>query len=113
MSGTLPAWIERLLGIEAGHEEGTIWSLEHTWPLWPSITLLLLVFAVVFVVAVYWRESRRSRGPYRMALAAIRLCLVAIVLLMIAQLALSLKRTGLPYVAVVVDDSQSMTIVDR
>lgn len=113
MSGTLPAWVERLLGIEAGHEQGTIWSLEHTWPLWPSLTLLLLAAAVVFVVTVYWHESRRAHGVYRMGLAAIRLCLVAIVLLMIAQLALSLKRTGLPYVAVMVDDSQSMTIVDR
>jgi hypothetical protein len=113
MSGTLPAWVERLLGVEAGHEEGTIWSLEHTWTWPPWITLLFLVFAVVFVVAIYLREGRRSRGAYRLMLAAIRLCLVAVVLTMIAQLALSLQRTGLPYVAVIVDDSQSMSIVDR
>jgi hypothetical protein len=79
MSGTLPAWVERLLGVEAGHEEGTIWSLEHTWTWPPWITLLFLVFAVVFVVAIYLREGRRSRGAYRLMLAAIRLCLVAIV----------------------------------
>ncbi len=113
MSGTLPAWVARLLGVEAGHEEGTIWSLEHTWAWPPWITLLFLVFAVVFVVVVYLHEGRRTRRPYRLMLAAIRLCLVAIVLVMIAQVALSLKRTGLPYVAVLVDDSGSMTIVDR
>jgi len=112
MSGTLPAWVGRLLGVEAGHEEGTIWSLEHSWSWPPWITLLFLVFTVVFVVAIYLREGRRVRTPYRIVLAVIRLCLVAIVLLMVAQLGLSLKRTGLPYVAVVVDDSQSMTIVD-
>ena len=32
---------------------------------------------------------------------------------MLAQITLSLKRTGLPYVAVLVDDSLSMTTVDR
>ena len=48
-----------------------------------------------------------------MMLAAIRLGLVAIVLLMIAQVTLSLKRTGLPYAAVLMDDSLSMTTVDH
>ncbi len=113
MSGTLPSWIERLLGIDTGPGEGTVWSLEHSWPWPPWVTLLFLVFAVVFVVAIYLRENRRAPGPYRMALAAVRLALVAIVLAMIAQLAVSFQRTGLPYVAVLVDDSLSMTIVDR
>jgi len=77
------------------------------------VTLLFVVFAVVFVVAVYLREGRRASRLYRMMLAAMRLGLVAILLLMIAQVTLSLKRTGLPYAAVLVDDSLSMTTVDR
>ena len=77
------------------------------------VTLLFVVFAVIFVVAIYLREGRRGSRPYRMMLAAMRLGLVAIVLLMIAQVTLSLKRTGLPYAAVLVDDSLSMTTVDH
>ena len=46
-------------------------------------------------------------------LAAMRLALIAMVLLMIAQVTLSLKRTGLPCAAVLVDDSLSMTTVDH
>ena len=65
------------------------------------------------MVAIYLRESRRARGPYRAVLAVMRLALIVLVLLMIAQFSLSLQRTGLPYVAVLVDDSLSMTIVDR
>ena len=65
------------------------------------------------MVAIYLREGRRSSRRYRLMLAAIRLGLMAIVLLMIAQVTLSLKRTGLPYVAVLIDDSLSMTIVDH
>ncbi len=113
MTGTLPNWIERLLGVEAGPGEGTAWSLEHTWAWAPWITLLLVVFVIALVVMIYTRENRQTRNWFRMALAGVRLALVAIVLLMIAQFTLSLKRTGLPCVAVLVDDSASMSIVDR
>jgi hypothetical protein len=113
MSGTLPEWFERLLGIHAEPGEGTVWSLEHTWAWPPWVTVLFLAFAVVFVVAIYLREGRRAGRPYRLMLAALRLAVVVIVLLMIAQVSLSLKRSGLPYLAVIVDDSLSMTIVDR
>jgi len=113
MTFSLPPWIERLLGIETGPGEGAIWSLEHTWAWAPWITLLFLALAEAFVVGVYLRENRRSSKPFRMTLAQIRLLLVAIVLFMLAQYALSAQRTGLPYVVVLVDDSLSMTTVDR
>ena len=113
MSSPVPSWLERLLGIETGPGEGAAWSLEHTWG-WPSwVMLLFLVFAVVFVVATYLRENPQSSKTFRMALAGIRLSLVAIVLVMLAQFAISLHRTGLPFVAVIVDDSLSMGIVDH
>jgi len=113
MNGTLPTWLQQLLGIDAGPGEGTVWSLEYRWH-WPaSVTLVFAIFAVFFIVAIYLREGRTASRRYRISLALIRLALVAVVLMMIAQVALSLQRTGLPYVAVLVDDSQSMTIVDR
>ncbi len=113
MSGRLPNWIERLLGIETDPGEGTVWSLENSWPWPPWVTLLLAALAVTLVVAVYLREGRRSSVAYRMGLAAIRLALVALVLGMIAQYALVLRRTGLPYVIVLVDNSASMATRDR
>ena len=113
MSGTLPIWLERLLGIEPGPGEGTVWSLENRWPWPPWVTLLAAVAAVVFVAAIYLREGRQAGGRYRAMLAVMRLAIIALVLGMIAQFAFSFQRTGLPYVAVLVDDSLSMTIVDR
>jgi hypothetical protein len=113
MSNPLPSWLERLFGIEAGSGEGTSWGLDGSWDLRPWVTLLLVVFAVAFVVATYLREGRDSSTVYRMVLAGIRLAAVGVVLFMIAQVVLSLQRTGLPYVAVLVDDSLSMGIVDR
>ena len=113
MSGTLPHWIERLLGLEVAAGEGTVWRLESYWA-WPSwATLLFAVLCVAFVVTIYLRENRRASRTYRMMLAAIRLAVLAIVWLMISQLALSLHRTGLPYVAVLIDDSLSMNFPDQ
>jgi hypothetical protein len=123
MGNTVPNWIERLLGINAEAGEGTSWGIETAWILPPWATLLLALFALVFVAVIYRREGRPKEnspifagakigtGP-RTLLAVLRLGLIAIVLLMIAQVTLTLKRTGLPYVAVVIDDSLSMSIVD-
>jgi hypothetical protein len=113
MSGTLPIWIEQWFGLETGSGEGAAWSLDYIWP-WPAwLTLLTVAVVALFIAGVYFCENRHTSRRYRLVLAAIRFALVAIVLLMIAQVSLLLKRTGLPYVAVLVDDSQSMTIVDR
>jgi hypothetical protein len=113
MITTIPNWLEHLLGINAEAGEGTAWGVEYAWGWPPWSTLLLAVLAVVFVAAVYLHEGGSGSRRYRLALAAIRLALAALVLLMIAQLTLSLKRTGLPYAAVLVDDSLSMTTADH
>ena len=32
MKGTLPSWLERLLGVDTAEAgEGTVWGLDHTW----------------------------------------------------------------------------------
>jgi len=46
-------------------------------------------------------------------LAAIRLALLAVALVMLAQVTLVVQPTSLPNVAVIVDDSRSMTVADR
>jgi len=112
MTSPLPSWIERLLGIMSETGKGTAWSLETSWhwPPWLSVLALGLVAAIV--VATYARENRRAGRATRAMLAAIRLALLAVAVFMLAQVVLSLKRTGLPYLALVVDDSLSMTVAD-
>lgn len=101
------------MGIETGPGEGAVWSLESRWPLPPWATLLLAVAAAAFVVGIYLREAPTVSLRRRMALAAIRLALLALACAMLAQVSLGVRRTGLPYVGVLVDDSASMGIVDR
>lgn len=113
MSNRLPHWIEQLLGIETGPGEGAGWSLEQTWN-WPSwVTLLFVLFAVAFVLVNYARDNPESSKRFRMLLAVNRMALIAIVLFMLAQFVLLLHLTGLPYMAIVVDDSLSMTTADH
>ncbi|MEX0679011.1 MAG: VWA domain-containing protein [Pirellulales bacterium] len=114
MSGTLPQWLARWLGVEAASPgEGTIWSLENTWSWAPWATLVFAIVAVGWVVYFYAREGTAASRAMRGLLVALRLALVAIVVFMIAEFTLSLRRTGLPTVAILVDDSASMGTVDR
>jgi hypothetical protein len=75
--------------------------------------LFLIAGAAALVVAVYWRENPQASNRFRMSLAAVRILLVLVVLFMLAQYALLIQRTGLPYVVVLLDDSLSMTTLDR
>jgi hypothetical protein len=114
MRGTLPAWVERLLGVDAAETgEGTVWAVQHTWT-WPAwLTVLFLAGVVVLLSVVAWRDTRSTGRWFPWMVAGLRLAAVLLVLVMLAELSLSRERTGLPYVVVLVDDSASMSIVDR
>jgi len=114
MTGTLPHWLERWLGVEAASSgEGTQWSLESSWGWAPWITLLFAAFVVAWVSYFYARETPSAGRFSKAVLAGIRITLIGIVAFMIAELLLSMRRTGLPTVVVMVDESASMGISDR
>jgi hypothetical protein len=114
MSGTLPTWLERWLEVPAaGSGEGTAWSIDSAWPWAAWTTLVFVLFAAVWVLFWYYRESGPARRFYRWLLAGFRLALVGLLLMMLAGYVLSLSRTGLAYVVVLLDDSASMGTVDR
>lgn len=114
MNAPLPNWLEQLLGVEpASAGEGTSWSLENSWSWAPWLTLLFTIGAIAYVAWIYLHEGGEAGRAIKTFLAGIRLALIGLVLFMIAQFVLSLERTGLPYVVVVLDDSASMGITDR
>lgn len=114
MRGTLPIWIERLLGVDTAETgEGTVWGLDHAWGWAPWITVLFVLGTVALIVGVYIREGRTAGQRSALTMALLRLGTVGIVLFMLAEFVLSGQRTGLPYVVVLVDESESMGIVDR
>ena len=74
---------------------------------------MAVILIAALVVVVYLKENPQAPRTLRLLLAGIRLTLAALLLFMLAQFALSLQKTGLPYVAVLVDDTLSMTTADR
>ena len=62
MSFSVPSWIERLLGIDTGPGEGTVWSLEHTWGWGTWLTLLFLALAVAFVLLHLDQQIEARQG---------------------------------------------------
>jgi hypothetical protein len=114
MNGVLPTWLERMLGADAADlGEGTAWSLDSSWSWAPWITLLFLVFAAGWFFTHYWLETGDAGRRWRFLLGCMRLMVVLLVMFMLAEVMLALRRTGLPYVAVVIDESASMAIADR
>ena len=114
MSRELPSWIERWLGVapvEVG--QGTVLQLDSSWGWAPWVTLLVVVFSVAWVVTIYAKETPTAGRRWKTLLIAVRLMLIGLVMLMLAELMISVQRTGLPSVVVVVDNSASMSIADR
>lgn len=113
MTHTLPGWIESLLGIQTETGEAVAWRLEYWWD-WPAwVGLAAAAAAVVLIVVSYLRENPRAHPAGRMALAGVRLIVLGLAAVMLAQWTLLVQRIGLPCAVLLVDDSLSMTTVDR
>ena len=116
MTGNLPIWIQRLLGLDIESGRGVAWRVVWTSP-WPNwVWCVIAVLALIAAVLPYLRRSTRMHPHLtrrnRFTLLTLRLLATAILLLMIAQPELQLEKTDLPTFAVVLDDSMSMTTVD-
>lgn len=101
------------LGVEPARAgEALVPSLrfEQPWPQW--VTLLVVLGSSAFIVWLYRRDGGASL-PYRLFLAALRVCLVVLAVFMLSEAVLSVERTGLPYFVVVVDDSASQQVADQ
>lgn len=123
--GFLPdrAWhtVEQALGIPqpmAG--ESTRWRLEYTPYLLrnallePWLVGAIALAASALIIFIYLREGRTASGRYRGLLAGLRIFLVLLVLVvLLPQLQLWFERQGWPDIAILIDDSQSMSAVDQ
>ena len=117
MRDTLAKILLWLLGVEIPQTgDGMDWHIEGAWKWSPGSIVLTVIMAVFCVALVGWlyRRERSTAGPgVRVLLAALRLSALALVMLMIFQLRLTNDRNSLPYLAVVIDESESMRHVDN
>jgi hypothetical protein len=114
MTGSVPTWLLDRLGVTPGaNSDAATWQLDTAWAWAPWATLLLVLAAIAWTVLLYAHESTSAGRPYRILLATLRLGALGLMLIMLAQWALALRLTGPPVVALVIDRSASMGILDR
>jgi len=75
---------------------------EQPWPQWALLAVVLGGSA--FIIWLYRRETRAPAGA-KALLAGLRISLLLLTVFLLSEAALSVDRTGLPYLAVLVDDS--------
>jgi len=97
--------------------EGTAWKFTNHFPWFgqfpPWSLLLAAVMVCGYVVWIYLRDAKSVPLLPRLGLIVLRLTVVGLVLLFLTGVTLSIDRTGLPVVVVLVDDSASMSLVDE
>jgi hypothetical protein len=107
-------FLNKLFGIEPpGPGQDTAWELNfpRTWPSWVLLTILIL--AALYFFVIYRREGTGASPRFKLFLTTIRWLLVALILAMLAEVDLRIDRRGLPYLALVIDDSASMSVPDH
>lgn len=114
----MKSFLEWYLGIPAARPgQGTQWSwlYQTPWPAWmPQWSVLLLcVLAFLYVAWIYRCDASSASLPARCGLVGLRITVIGFVLLILTDLTLVVDRTGLPFVAVLIDDSASMSLEDR
>ena len=77
-----------------------------------ALALTVLAGSVWLIIHLYRREGSTAAW-YRMTLAGLRIALVVLAMLMLAEMVLSVERTGLPYFIVMADDSASTSVADQ
>ncbi len=95
---------------EAGEAINPHLRFEQPWPQW------LLVFTVLGSVSlIIWiyRHEGKAKPASKLALATLRICVVFLAIFMLSEAVLSVERTGLPYVTILIDDSASQRIADQ
>jgi uncharacterized membrane protein len=84
--------------------------LDQPWS--QTLGVFTLLGSVALICWLYRREGKASLAT-KVLLAGLRIALVALAMFMLAEPFLSVRRTGVPYLAILIDDSASQRIVDQ
>ncbi|MDA1163674.1 MAG: hypothetical protein O3B13_11285 [Planctomycetota bacterium] len=111
-------FLEWYLGVPPAQPgQGTQWSWLYQTP-WPSTmpqwsVVLVALAGLLYVGWIYGRDTQSTPRISRFGLVTLRLAVIGIVLLILSEVTLIVDRTGLPFIAVLIDDSASMGLEDQ
>lgn len=108
-------WYLDVPSAEAG--QGTAWNVSYRtpWPVWMPdwLVLLLGVALLALIVWLYLRDAHSAARPIRAILIVLRAATVLVIVALLSEATLSIDRTGLPVVALLIDNSASMGLEDQ
>jgi hypothetical protein len=99
--------------------EGTHWRLEFLAYLWspaadPWLAGFLALASAAMVILTYLQEGRTASLGYKLLLSGLRMSFILLTLaVFLPQLRLWFERQGWPDVALIIDDSRSMSTIDH
>ena len=111
-------FLEWYLGVPPAQPgQGTQWSWLYQTP-WPAgMPQWSVLLGAAAILAYVWWIYRRDAGSVsrtgRFGLVALRLSVISIVLVVLSEITLVVDRTGLPFIAILLDDSASMGLEDQ
>jgi uncharacterized membrane protein len=113
MNFECPAWLQRWVGVgPVSGDESVVGRVELLRPLGSTFTLLIVAAGLAAVWYCYRRAD--GAGPkLRFTLAVLRALTFLLLVALIGELSITLRRAGLPSIVVLIDDSESMTIDDK
>jgi hypothetical protein len=79
----------------------------------PQLLLIAVVVGGVTLIIWLYRREGKASALYKSILAALRIALLFLLLFMISEVVLSVERTGLQYLTIMVDDSASAQVADQ
>jgi hypothetical protein len=80
---------------------------------WTQIAAIFVLGGSVALIIWLYRREGSAPMSYKMLLAGLRISLVVLAMLMLSEMVLSVERTGLPFLVIMVDDSASGQVVDH
>jgi hypothetical protein len=98
--------------------EARHWDFRFSYPIWddyvdPWLVAIGAVLGTAFVILVYRQEAKTANRALRILFVGLRAALLVLILLIARQPILAFEHQGLPDVVVLIDDSLSMSTVDR
>lgn len=112
---SLLEWYLRIPPAAPGEGTDWVWLWRRPWPAsWPAWWVVLVGLACAAVVIWSYRRDAAtlSRGR-RLSLTGLRLLVIAFAVLLLTELSVSVHRTGLPGIALLIDTSASMSLQDQ